>query len=437
MAQVRAEPSFATRVRVRGLTLRVSLVVGLLGLSFVWGFLSHRQRLFPFYPLQRAFRALGWVESSTHIALEARSSEGLAPLLSLPYSGSGRRRDVSGIAFADVPKMSPGFTFLTYNAGSRSVAELLDEWGHVVYRWKIEGVEQLQLATVLPEGDLIVIDQGLALLRLNRRGRVLWKVPGAFHHSIELQGDHLITLRSHARVHPRIHPEASVLDEEIVVLDLEGRELHSTSVLDALVGSPFEFLLPAPATPEIAAQAPGRNLEELELDLFHANQALPLAGTALADSFGMDAVLVSLRNLNLLVTISPKRGAIWGWGPGRLVHPHHPTVLPNGQLLVFNNGRARSEILEVDPATGRATWRYAADDFFTPYAGSCQRLPNGNTLVTESASGRVFEITASGERVWTWLNPDRLPDGARAALYRAQRYPLDALPFLPQISAKN
>jgi hypothetical protein len=37
--------------------------------------------------------------------------------------------------------------------------------------------------------------------------------------------------------------------------------------------------------------------------------------------------------------------------------------------------------------------------------GSAQRLPNGNTLITESAFGRVFEVTKEGEIVWDYVNP--------------------------------
>jgi hypothetical protein len=37
--------------------------------------------------------------------------------------------------------------------------------------------------------------------------------------------------------------------------------------------------------------------------------------------------------------------------------------------------------------------------------GNAQRLPNGNTLITESAFGRFFEVTREGEIVWEYVNP--------------------------------
>ena len=48
-------------------------------------------------------------------------------------------------------------------------------------------------------------------------------------------------------------------------------------------------------------------------------------------------------------------------------------------------------------------WEYRdpqAENFFTPFMGSVQGLPNGNTLITESAFGRIFEVTRSGQVPW-------------------------------------
>ena len=44
--------------------------------------------------------------------------------------------------------------------------------------------------------------------------------------------------------------------------------------------------------------------------------------------------------------------------------------------------------------------------FFTPFMGGAPRLLNGNTLITEAAFGRIFEVTEMGEIVWEYVNPD-------------------------------
>ena len=64
---------------------------------------------------------------------------------------------------------------------------------------------------------------------------------------------------------------------------------------------------------------------------------------------------------------------------------------------------------------------YQAPDkysLYSPFVSGAQRLKNGNTLVTEGATGRFLEVTSSGETVWEYWNPYmddyKLPDGSQA-----------------------
>ncbi len=91
---------------------------------------------------------------------------------------------------------------------------------------------------------------------------------------------------------------------------------------------------------------------------------------------------------------------------------HQPTVLPDGHMLVFDNeaGPGVSRVLEIDPMTQEILWRYEGGvdgDFYTSTCGSNQRLPNGNTLITESDNGRAFEVTPDKDIVWEFVNPYR------------------------------
>ena len=80
-------------------------------------------------------------------------------------------------------------------------------------------------------------------------------------------------------------------------------------------------------------------------------------------------------------------------------------------LLFDNRGRGTaSAVLELDPLTGETVWAYEGNPdngFFTETCGSNQRLPNGNTLISESDSGRAFEVTADKQIVWEYYNPAR------------------------------
>ena len=59
--------------------------------------------------------------------------------------------------------------------------------------------------------------------------------------------------------------------------------------------------------------------------------------------------------------------------------------------------------------------------------GTSQRLPNGNTLITESENGRAFEVVPGGDIVWEYNNPHRA--GARGeyigVLFEVDRLPSD------------
>jgi len=78
--------------------------------------------------------------------------------------------------------------------------------------------------------------------------------------------------------------------------------------------------------------------------------------------------------------------------------------------------------------------------FFTPFMGSAQRLPNGNTLLCEAAFGRLIEVTAADDTVWEYVAPyfaeDPYPEGRKMwpgesnALFRATKYGKDEIPWL-------
>ncbi len=152
-------------------------------------------------------------------------------------------------------------------------------------------------------------------------------------------------------------------------------------------------------------------------------------------------LLVSFRQISTVGIVDRTSGNFrWKWGPGEISHQHHPTMLDNGRVLLFDNGshHARgvpySRVIEVDPTTNQIEWEYLADppfSFFSPLISSAQRLANGNTLICEGCTGRMFEETGNREIVWEYINPFTQP-GARAVgggpldlsntVFRAHRY---------------
>lgn len=138
--------------------------------------------------------------------------------------------------------------------------------------------------------------------------------------------------------------------------------------------------------------------------------------------------IITSRHVNVVAILDKQsKNVLWSWGPGELEGPHAARMLESGNILIFDNGRHRnySRVIELDPHTLKIVWEYRYDDFFTYTRGFAQRLPNGNTLITESDEGRVFEVTSEKEVVWEFYHPALDIDGKRMSIYRMNRYPLD------------
>jgi len=187
--------------------------------------------------------------------------------------------------------------------------------------------------------------------------------------------------------------------------------------------------------------------------------------------FNPQNIIICTRNTNSIAIICKETGDIvWRIGPdyskktnygnklGQLIGPHHAHMIPKGlpgegNILVFDNGglagygyfgmpgnfRLWSRVIEFNPVNFDIVWQYLhirfnwwfprmgeKHRFFSYYISSAQRLPNGNTLITEGANGRVFEITHELEIVWEYITPFRIPQ-----LYRAYRIPPEWVPGNP------
>jgi hypothetical protein len=157
-------------------------------------------------------------------------------------------------------------------------------------------------------------------------------------------------------------------------------------------------------------------------------------------------ITLSFRNLSKFITISRQTGEVlWKLGLPLTSGQHNPTPLPNGHLLIFDNGPHRlpdpehdpegiesasfpySRVLELTVPSGEIVWRYQeprVSDFFSPRISSAQRLPNGNTLINEGWFGRFFEVPPEGDTVWEYVSPyfHATPTGQTNQVFRAYRY---------------
>lgn len=196
------------------------------------------------------------------------------------------------------------------------------------------------------------------------------------------------------------------------------------------------------------------------------------------ERFHPDNLIMDSRQLNIIFIVSKKTGKIvWKLGPdftasrelrmiGPIIGPHHSHIIPKGlpgegNLLVYDNGgwagmgaphqtapdgnffytRDHSRVLEIDPMTLKIVWQLTPGElgcgeigrnhyFYSPIVSGAQRLPNGNTLVTEGVNGRFLEVTPEHEIVWEYISPYQPPKGslAETLVYRCYRYPYEYAP---------
>jgi hypothetical protein len=195
------------------------------------------------------------------------------------------------------------------------------------------------------------------------------------------------------------------IDDYAVVLSPEGKELQKVWLLGALANSPYATFLST--VPWYIAKGKG---DYLHTNSIHAirSEAAPRLPVPAAHG-----VLLSFREIGTLALLDLEREQIVWALRGPWLRQHDAEALPDGRLMVFDNeghGGDVSRVLEFDPSTLQIIWSYAGTPehaFFSRVRSAEQRLPNGNTLITESDGGRLLEVTPGGDIVWEYLNPVR------------------------------
>lgn len=362
----------------------------------------------------------------------------LEQLRALGYAGVAEplaEDQATGVILHDAARAAPGLNLFT-NAGM-CTAQIMDMDGGLLHTWSYEPCFRWGNALLLPDGDLVVMGRrpydrsdpeaalsARFLMRLTWEGEIEWQRDMTSHHDVALSpGGSLFTLTYRHELIPSVHPEIPVRSHFLAEVSPEGEILEEVSFLDLLRDAP-EILEVLPVEP--------RDFDGLtEVDLFHSNSVewidLPhLAGRH--PIYGPNKILVCLRNQDSVAVIDWKaRRLVWAWGRGEIVGPHDATMLPDGNILIFDNGLGRkwSRTVEMDPRTGRIVWEHGGpgeDAFYTRTRGSNQRLSNGNTLLVQSDDGQAFEVTTEGERVWEFLNFNLSEEREPSVIVRMRRY---------------
>lgn len=210
-------------------------------------------------------------------------------------------------------------------------------------------------------------------------------------------------------------------------------------------------------------------------DWFHMNSISTLGPNRFYDAgdkrFHPDNIIMDGRQTNIIAIIDRKTGKIcWQLGPyftgnkalrtmGQIIGQHHAHMIPRGlpgegNILLYDNGGAAgygapnptsldgvnnakrdfSRVLEFDPVTLEIKWQYPAPGpgmtrLYSAFVCSAQRLPNGNTLITEGNGGRIIEVTPEKEIAWEYVSPYVHRTMKFTLIYRAYRVPYDWAPL--------
>jgi len=353
-----------------------------------------------------------------------------------------KQRPEQSVIIYDPSKAYNGYTLFAPHA-SMDVF-LINMKGQVVHHWKMPTTLGSDVR-LLPNGNQIRIHKtgeeptaflgtgGKELVEVDWQGNVVWKYEDLYmHHDFCCMKNGNTLLNRYVKIPSEISSK--------VKGGIPGTELE-----DGMWGAAFQEIS---SDSKVVWEWFGYEHMDPEIDVH-----CPLCRRTIwgyvngLDTFPNGDIVASFRYLNTLAIIDRQNGKIkWRWGTHELGHQHNPTVQGNGNILAFDNGYHRippdernpthltdgySRVIEVNPKTNKIEWEYKADNLHGFYSAVCsgaERLPNGNTLICESTSGRIFEVTPEGEIVWEFISPFyefKSSLGWTNFIFRAHRYGSD------------
>jgi hypothetical protein len=346
------------------------------------------------------------------------------------------RFERSGVLKYDAARAQPGFTL--YTLAPDLSAHLIDMKGREVHKWFVPfdvaaprassglgsffgmAVRQIEGGHLYPNGDILLVYEvrtlgrpGTPVVKLDKDSHVIWRSQVGAHHAIEVVGDKIYALTGE-RPRPRQRDRrrqnrgrrAPFSGEHVAILDSSGKTLSTHSIMDAIANTDDMRLV---EEVRVAARQGGREegLHSNSLDVLTEQTAHFIPGAKPGN------VLLSLRNLDMLVVMDLEADKmIWALR-GSWRKQHDAKMLPNGHILLFDNRgglmeHGPSRVLEIDPGTGGIVWSYDgtdSDPLDNPKnRGGAQRLSNGNTLINEANAGRILEVTPDHKVVWEFVD---------------------------------
>jgi hypothetical protein len=358
---------------------------------------------------------------------EKMHTQEVEQLQALPYiQWSERKEDSSRLG---VVRFDGTYAYKGYNLYTNDVrlAYLMDMAGKKLHTWDLGKKKKCEYVLPLQMGELLGVCMGQGLWKVDWDSNVIWKNRMFVHHDVEPLPDGTFwTIR---REFNRPYKSRKIIFDSLQRVSADGELMENWSTFEHLTELQ-RWHEPSPL------EKPPEEASSKKYDYYHLNtvKVLPENPYGRTDKrFQKGNILICLRNVNCIAILDrDSKKVVWGFGTDVLDWPHMPVMLSSGNILIFDNGlhRKYSRVVEINPVSKEIVWSYEAKPktgFFSALQGSAQRLPNGNTLICESARGHVFEVNSKGEIVWDFWNPE-MKDGKRKTIYRFLRIPFDVIP---------
>lgn len=332
------------------------------------------------------------------------------------------------LSIYDRDKAYEGFTLIPFEGGAKVV--LVNMRGQVVHSWAVDAVR----TRLLPSGGLVAIHgtkwgkdrlpwKNLRdkLVEYSWNGDESWKVQGEdiFHHDLtRLPNGNTIVLRRYmvpeemkSAISDPERRRQPIRSDAVIELDPTGKVVWEWKAHDHLDLNSCGKKGCRPF------QGSDNALDQMR-DWTHTNTASVIPENHWYEEghkeFKPGNIMVLLRNWWTSFIVDRESGDIvWeytGDYKGGISGGHESHMIPKGlpgagNVLLFDNGRkihsGESYVLEINPVNKEVVWVYdVGKELFSPARGSVQRLPNGNTLISEDKTGRCFEVTPEKEIVW-------------------------------------
>lgn len=431
-------------------------VTGVSAALFVFGMWSgyHKTQVFRF------------TESIAEFVKHGVSSIGETSLLRPSHLIQPARYEGSGVTVNSIVDKG-GLIMLSGFFGEDNEIRLLRRDGTIVKRWQLQYSEifddtsflpsapatnwnvDTHGALVLPDGSIVFNFDYSGSAKIDVCGKVNWTLNHQTHHSIERaeQGGFWIPGQNAVNDGMTIYPPFAppFVEHTILRVSDDGQILQEISVpklfydndLEALLTSSAVFFEPRPEN-------------AWSREIVHVNKVDELTSDLAADfpMFETGDLVLSLRNLNMVMVIDPDTQKVKWWRIGPWLRQHDAEFRGGGTIAIFNNNiylhtafKSKldrttkttgldvprvSNIVEADPASGDYKVLFGnrpGQELLSVTRGKVEMTEGNGLLITEFDGGRILETNEDGEIVWEYIN--RYDEDEVFEITEARIYPRD------------